>query len=194
MGEGWGVPYLSLLVFSFVLFCFYTRFVSMGMSVCSEICMWIYGAAGASWGHLKHIHTIYMRDKIHLPSDVSNWIRCIAYLDGKDLIKVVNGIQDVIHLIWMKMPHPGLFWIYWIGSLMTRNVIKSNWLFVYHIGAYHQLLVRRVSQGRGTRQFRNPNSTCGQWRKEKSSGYMVWGRRNKLVSRRCSAHSLRAPT
>lgn len=42
-----------------------------------------------------------MRDKIHFPSVVSNWVRCIAYLDGKDLIKAVNGIQDVINLIWM---------------------------------------------------------------------------------------------
>lgn len=73
----------------------------MGMSVRSDICMWIYGEAGASWGPLKHIPTIYMRDKIHFPSDVSNWVRCIAYLNGKDLIKAVNGIQDVINLIWM---------------------------------------------------------------------------------------------
>lgn len=54
---------------------------------------------GVLWGHWEHIHPVYMRDGILLPSDVSIWVRCTVYLDGEDLVREVNGVQDVIHLI-----------------------------------------------------------------------------------------------
>lgn len=50
-------------------------------------------------GHLEHIHTVYMTDGIHLPSGASIWVSGTAYLGGEDLVKAVNGVQDVIHLI-----------------------------------------------------------------------------------------------
>lgn len=40
-----------------------------------------------------------MIDGIYLPSDVSIWVRCTACLDGENLVKAVDGVQDVIHLI-----------------------------------------------------------------------------------------------
>lgn len=84
--------------------------------------------------------------------------------------------------IWLSVDASS--WTLLIGCLLTRNVIKSDWLCGSHQQGRHQHLGRRApSVCVGTRQLRSLNSTCGQWRKEKSlSGYVAWRRKNKLVS------------
>jgi len=92
----WGWEWVENFPASLCLF-FYTKFVSMGVSVCSEICMWMCSAVEASWEQLEHIYTtVYMKDGINIPMMSPSGLG--GLLDNEDLVKAANGVQDAIHL------------------------------------------------------------------------------------------------